>query len=53
MLSHSEIESFLQEGYVIRREVLPQTDIATYRAAVDSHSAQMPRRKGASILALR
>ena len=35
MLSHSEIESFLQEGYVIRRGVLSQTDIETYRAAVD------------------
>ena len=36
MLSHSEIESFLQDGYVIRRGVLSQTDIETYRAAVDS-----------------
>ena len=35
MLSHSEIESFLQEGYVIRRSVLSQTDIATYRTAID------------------
>ena len=35
MLNHSEIESFLQEGYVIRRDVLSQTDIETYRAAVD------------------
>ena len=36
MLSHSEIESFLQEGYVIRRSVLSHADIETYRAAVDS-----------------
>ena len=35
MLSHSEIESFFQKGYVIRRGVLSQTDIETYRAAVD------------------
>ena len=35
MLSHSEIESFLQKGYVIRRGVLSQADIETYRAAVD------------------
>ena len=35
MLSHSEIESFLQKGYVIRRGVLSKTDIETYRAAVD------------------
>ena len=35
MLSRSEIELFLQEGYVIRRDVLSQTDIETYRAAVD------------------
>ena len=52
MLSHSEIESFLEEGYVIRRGVLSQTDIETYRVAVDRISAQMPRRKGTSIPAL-
>ena len=36
MLHHSEVETFLQDGYVIRRGALSETDIATYRAAVDS-----------------
>ena len=35
MLNHSEIESFFQKGYLIRRGVLSQTDIAIYRTAVD------------------
>ena len=36
MLNHSEMESFFQKGYLIRRGVLSQTDIAIYRTAVDS-----------------
>ncbi|MCH8289972.1 phytanoyl-CoA dioxygenase family protein [Candidatus Poribacteria bacterium] len=35
MLNHTEIQSFLENGYVIRRGVLSQRDIETYRAAVD------------------
>jgi hypothetical protein len=35
MLTQSEIESFLQKGYVIRRGVLSQADLEKYRAAVD------------------
>ncbi|MBI1922928.1 phytanoyl-CoA dioxygenase family protein [Candidatus Poribacteria bacterium] len=35
MLNHSEIESFLENGYVIREGALSQADIETYRAAVE------------------
>ena len=35
MLTNTEIQSFFENGYVIRRGVLSQTEIDTYRAAVD------------------
>jgi ectoine hydroxylase-related dioxygenase (phytanoyl-CoA dioxygenase family) len=35
MLNRSEIDSFLENGYVIRRGALSQTDIETYCAAVE------------------
>ena len=53
MLSHSEIESFLQEGYVIRRGVLSQTGYRNISRRCRFYPAQMPRRKGTSIPALR
>ena len=35
MLTHSEINTFVEEGYIVRKGVLSETDIQTYRDAVD------------------
>ena len=35
MLTQSEIDSYYEEGYLIRRNALSQKDIQTYRSAID------------------
>ena len=35
MLTRSEIDGFVENGYVIRREALPEIDTRTYRSAID------------------
>ena len=35
MLTHSEISAFVENGYIIRKGALSQTDIQTYRSAID------------------
>ena len=35
MLTHSEIDAFVENGYIIRNGALPETDIQIYRSAID------------------
>jgi len=35
MLTSSEINAFVENGYIIRKEALSETDIQTYRSAID------------------
>lgn len=35
MLTASEINAFIEDGYITRKGALSQTDIQTYRRAVD------------------
>ena len=35
MLTRSEIDAFVENGYIIRKGALSQTDLQTYRTAID------------------